>query len=96
MNKILYTCFLFFYATCVFSQEQSNDAGEGVFYTLEEAQKDPLNVKVLILEHQNLDKVPEVLSQFINMEVLSLKGNALSSLPLFFSSLIHLHDLNLG
>jgi Leucine-rich repeat (LRR) protein len=96
MNRIIYCSCLVLFCITAFAQGQSNDGGEGVFYTIDEAKKEPLSVKVLILEHQNFDKVPEALSLFVNIEVLSLKGNSLSTLPSYFSTLLHLHDLNLA
>ncbi len=96
MNKIIYILCALLFGISAFAQSQSNDISEGVFYTIEEAKKEPLTVKVLILEHMNFEKVPEELSQFVNIEVLSLKGNSLATLPSYFSSLIYLHDLNLA
>lgn len=96
MLKQLIFFTLFLSSLLVYAQGAQNDTGEGVYYDLGEAKQDPSRVRVLILEHQNYKEVPTDLALFHNLEALSLKGNALSQLPDFFTELLALHDLNLS
>src|ERR1700761_3173387 len=96
MNKLVVICCFLLSIKIANAQNEANDTGEGVFYSIEDAKKKPSEVKVLILEHQSYNQVPDQIAQFNNIEVLSLKGNSIAALPAFFTQLAHLHDLNLG
>ncbi len=66
-----------------------------VYYSLEDALKDPLNVQRLDLSMQKITVVPEQLMQLKNLVCLDLAFNRMTSLPASFTSLTKLEYLNL-
>ena len=62
-----------------FSQEQTNS--DTIAYSMEEALKDPLNIKVLDLQKQKLKVLGNNFDKLVNLHTLYLDKNKLSDLP---------------
>lgn len=68
----------------------------GHFTSMAEAKKvSPSQVRALWLQNQDLEQVPAEIERFKNLELLSLAGNNLQTLPEFLNTLRKLQHLNL-
>ena len=88
---------LFFVLICTFTSAQS-DTLKIVpdFTTIEEALKNPLQVKRLNLSNQNLTFEPNFFQKFENLEYLSLKNDHLKELPKEIGNLKNLKILDIS
>lgn len=66
------------------------------FTSLENAMKDPMAVKKLVLQREQLKSIPGEVFSFINLEVLVLDGNKISELPSEIGRLKNLKRLSLA
>ena len=83
-----------------FTTPQGDPCMEGItYYSLEEALKEPLKVKVLDLAMQSptkLTTLPASIGKLINLECLDVSFNRISSLPPEMKNLKKLKTLNLS
>ena len=66
------------------------------YNSMEEALKNPDDVRILFLNGQELTEVPPEIAQFKNLYQLCISHNEITELPLFLFDLIELTDLDVS
>ena len=98
-NSLILISFVIFISSA-FTLPQGDPCMEGItYYSLEEALKEPLKVKVLDLAMQSptkLTTLPASIGKLINLECLDGSFNRISSLPAEMKNLKKLKTLNLS
>jgi hypothetical protein len=97
-DLILFTFFLFIGNSFLFSQEEEVELvkKDTVAYSLEKANKSPLDIKVLDLSKQKLKELPNEFYELTNLEVLILDKNKLKSLPRSIASCKNLRKISIA
>ena len=98
MKNLIAILILIVSYTCVYAQNDPCMSGV-TYYSLEEALKEPLKVKVLDLAMQSptkLTTLPASIGKLTNLECLDVSFNRVSSLPPEMKSLKNLKTLNLS
>ncbi|MRX65066.1 leucine-rich repeat domain-containing protein [Maribacter luteus] len=101
MKPTILFCLLLFFHT-VHSQKKTHDEWDTeigtitVYFSLEEALKNPESVKGLQLRDQGLNELPKEIGQLVNLQYLRVHHNNLTTIPEFIISLPKLRVLEIG
>ncbi|EJP12921.1 leucine-rich repeat domain-containing protein [Leptospira interrogans] len=87
---------LFLIFVCFLTEFQAEEDYKGSYTNLTEALKNPKDVRILYLSHNQLTTLPEEIGQLQNLQTLLLNYSQLTTLPKEIGQLKNLQELDLS